>query len=402
MGFEKLSGAWDFFLYSINFPVFKARIGDSSLKTLVFVGEHLPPRIPRMAKWLKRKYKYRIVLLCSHAGYTPAFANNSIDYTFLFRNPVHLRRILRTLPPIWVMHSFAPKSHFGNIAREMLPQVQFIHDMQDVLATYYGTNPETRWLKQELPHEKSCLENADGVISHSMEVNEGFRRYKISKKPPSLFFPLYCDGDSFLNIEKKTGEEIHLVYAGGVAGSHRDAKHYGNTQFGQLIKKLTSQGLHFHIYPSPTNVRADYEEYEILSKENPLFHFHAPVPQEKLSAELSRYHFGLLPFFKELSEQSAAKLKFATTLKLFNYLEAGLPVIVSKDLGFQSWIIERYGAGMGIELRDIESLGNLLRQRDYSIIQQKVIQAREKLSLAKNIHRLDDFYSLVKNSAKPR
>jgi hypothetical protein len=267
--------------------------------------------------------------------------------------------------------------------------------MQDVLATYYGTDPTTRWLQQELPHEKRCLEKADGVISHSMEMNEGFRRYHITEKPPSLFFPLYCDDDVFLDPQKAAGKEIHLVYAGGVAGSHRDPKHYGNTQFAGLIQKLTSQGLHFHIYPSPTNVRADYEEYESIAKENPLFHFHASVSQDKLSAELSQYHYGLLPFFKELSEQSATKLKFATTLKLFNYLEAGLPVIVSKDLGFQSWIVERYDAGMGISLDDITSLGNLLKARDYSVVQQKVIVAREKLSLRQNIGRLENFYLKV-------
>ncbi|HTF02975.1 MAG TPA: hypothetical protein VK826_03085, partial [Bacteroidia bacterium] len=393
IGFEKLSGAWDFLLYALRIPVFTAKIGDSPEKTIVYVGEFLPPRTARMAKWLKRKNKYRTVLLCSRHGYVSAFTNNSFDRTFLFRNAWHLRRILRSLPPIWLMHSFAPKSHFPDVARETLPGVPFIHDMQDVYATYYGTSPALRWLQRELPHEKNCLTYADGVVAHCLEANVGFRRYGITEKPPTLFFPLYCDDDCFIDNAKKISDsEIHLAYAGGVAGSHRDPGHYGNIQFHRLIETLTAQGLHFHIYPSPSNIRADYEEYEALDKTNPRFHFHKPVKQEALAEELSKYHFGILPFFKELSEQSPMKLKYATTLKLFNYLEAGLPVIVSGDLGFQSWLVKRYDFGVVIALADVGILRAKLEAVPDTHFPEQVRRARQTLALSRHVNRLENFY----------
>ena len=250
------------------------------------------------------------------------------------------------------MHGFAPKSYYCNIARKSV-KAPYIHDMQDVYATYYGLHPTLNWLKKELPQERECLEKADGVVAHCLEANVAFRKYGIAKKPPTLFFPLYCDDDFFQEHNKVFNpDEIHLVYAGGVAGSHRNPKQYGNIQFHGLIKTLTEQGLHFHIYPSPGNIRADYEEYEEKAKKNALFHFHEPVAQHDLAKELSKYDFGILPFFKNLSEQSEDKLKYATTLKLFNYLEAGIPIIVSKDINFQAWMVERNGIGFSISFED--------------------------------------------------
>jgi hypothetical protein len=331
------------------------------LPYLLYVCELLPARAGRMAKWVSRTSGDRIVLLCHRDGFIPAFANAGFAQVLLYRNTWHLRRIVKAMPKPKLIHGFAPKSKYPDVARCALqPQgIPYIHDLQDTLVVYYGTDVKPRWLREELPHERACMAGADGLIAHSLEPNEGFRRYGIARKdrPTTLFFPLYCDDDLFVdNVPKVSETEIHLVYAGGVAGSHRDPKHYGNIQFFGLIETLTKQGLHFHIYPSPTNIRADVEEYEALARSNRRFHFHEPVPQERLAGELARYHFGILPFFKELSEQSEAKLKYATTLKLFNYLEAGLPIIVSRDLGYQSWIVERNGVGVAIALKDIPAL----------------------------------------------
>lgn len=334
-------------------------------QALFYVCEMLPARAGRLAKWVHRADGAPIVLLCHRDGFIPGFAEQGFAQVLLFRNAWHLRRLLRALPTPRLVHGFAPKSRYPDVARcAWQPKgVPYIHDLQDTLVVYYGTTPHQRWLRAELPHERACMAGADGLVAHSLEPNEGFRRYGIARKdrPPTLFFPLYCDDDAFVtDVPKIGGTEVHLVYAGGVAGSHRDPRHYGNIQFFGLIRTLTSQGLHFHLYPSPTNIRADVEEYEALAKANARFHFHAPVAQEKLAGELAKYHFGLLPFFKERSEQSDAKLKYATTLKLFNYLEAGLPIIVSRDLGYQSWLVERYRIGIAIALNDVGSLAGIL------------------------------------------
>jgi hypothetical protein len=396
-GVEKISFYLDRMLFMLRAPVKKSK---GAPKTLLFVGEQLPPRIPRMAKWIKAQSDYSITLLCHKRGFVEKFSDPCFDEVFLFRNEWHLKRILRSLQNVELVHGFAPKSYFPNVARRFMNK-PYVHDMQDVYTIYYTQGTDLRWLQKELPHEAECLAQADGIVANSMEINVALRRLNVKQKPGTIFFPLYCD-DAFFRENKKdiTNGEIHLVYAGGVAGSFRNPAQYGNIQFRNLISLLTSQGLHFHIYPSPSNIRADYEEYEKIAKENSYFHFHAPIAQQELSKELNKYHFGLLPFFKDLSEQSDLKLKYATTLKLFNYLEAGIPMAVSPDIIYQNWIAKRYGAGVDLIQADLGQLKKRLEAMEYKVLRENAEKARNLLSLRGNTRRLLAFYSDLLDSRK--
>lgn len=386
------SGMLDAVLYFLRIPPSfpaESRVNDA----LFYVAELLMARAGRMAKWVTRLSGRKVVLLCHTEGFIPEFSEG-FTAIVRYRNAWHLRRLLRALPKPWLIHGFAPKSHYPDVARKAVPDVPYIHDLQDTLVVYYGATPTKRWLRAELPHEKACMANADGVIAHSLEPAEGFRRYGIprSTRPPTLFFPLYCDDDRFITgVPKISDQEIHLVYAGGVAGSHRDPRYFGNIQFFGLIDTLTEQGLHLHIYPSPTTLEADRTEYIELARSYPRFHYHDPVKQEALAGELARYHFGLIPFFVERSDQSPEKLKYATALKLFNFLEAGLPVVVSKDLGFQSWIARRSGAGLVVGSDEIVGLAELFVKFGKGAVE----QGRQDLSLRGNIPRLLHFYEQV-------
>ena len=366
----------------------------SEAPKIVFVGDGMVPRISRMAKWIKRDGRFFTVLITNKIGYVEKFSNREWDGVFLFRNQYHLMRILKQIKGVYLYHGFAPKSFYPDFVRQFVKE-PFLIDMQDVYACYYGLNPGTRWIKAELPHEKNCLQLSDGLIGHSLEPNVALRKYG-KTKPPSLFFPLYCDNDCFRGNEKRPdAENIHFVYAGGVAGSHRDKNHYGSIQFHELIKILDNQHIHFHIYPSPSNFKADYEEYVQIAQISEYFHFHAPVSQEALTAELSKYHFGLLPFFSMHSKQSKDKYKYATSLKLFNYIEAGIPVLVSEDLIYQSWIVRRYHAGISIGKEDLTRIGEVVLRQDYSKLVADLIQQREKIALKVHIPRLLNFYQEV-------
>lgn len=386
------SSTVDVVLYFLRIPPripAEAKVNDA----LFYVAELLMARAGRMAKWVTRLSARKVILLCHTEGFIPEFSEG-FTAIVSYRNAWHLRRLLRALPKPWLIHGFAPKSHYPDVARKAMADVPYIHDLQDTLVVYYGTTPTKRWLRAELPHEKACMAHADGVIAHSLEPAEGFRRYGIprSTRPPTLFFPLYCDDDRFITgVPKISDTEIHLVYAGGVAGSHRDPRYFGNIQFFGLIDTLTKQGLHLHIYPSPTTLDADRTEYMELARSNPRFHYHDPVKQEALAGELARYHFGLIPFFVERSDQSSEKLKYATALKLFNFLEAGLPVVVSKDLGFQSWVAQRSGAGLVVGSDELVGLAELFVKFGKGAVE----QGQQGLSLRGNIPRLLHFYEQV-------
>jgi hypothetical protein len=390
-----MSSVVDWILLLINLPVGSLQgISSSGKKVIIFVGDRVILRSSRIAKWVKRTGDFSTILLCHKLYFVEKFSNDEWDRVLLYRNRFHLLRIIRQLKDVYLFHGFAPSCYYPDLVRQHV-KAPFIIDMQDVYACYYGLNPAIRWIKAELPHEKNCLQFSDGLIAHSLEPNVALRKYgKI--KPPSLFFPLYCDNDYFHANKKSLDiDDIHFVYAGGVASSMRDKAQYGAIQFHDLIRVLSNQHIHFHIYPSPTNFKADYTEYEQMSKYSEYFHFHHSVSQDQLASELNKYHFGLLPFFQINSGQSAEKFKYATTLKLFNYIEAGIPILVSEDLVYQNWMVKRNNAGLTLRQDDIFHLKEFISSIDYDALVARLIGKREEISLKIHIPRLFRFYRQV-------
>jgi hypothetical protein len=393
-----LSSKWDQVLFSLKIPVSEKISFNENKKTIVYLGGNLPARIARIIKWHKRFEDYCAVLVCHKDGFRDKYSNPSIDHVLLFRNEWHLKRILKNLKNVSLIHAFGPKSFYPAVAKKNT-DIPFVYDMQDVLVVYYGLNPPIRWYRNELPHEKYCLENADGLVSHSLEFEEGLRRYGIKNKPQNVFFPLCCDDDV---AENKKGnfdpESIHVVYVGEVAGSFRDSKQFATIQFHYLIEQFSKQKIHLHLYAAPGTLSDDIDEYKNIEKQNPYLHMHPTVHQSKLASELSQYDFGLIPFFFKDTIHSWEKFKYSTSLKLFNYAEAGIPIISTKDIVFQSWIVERYGMGITINKSDIPNLKSIIAKTDYNLLLKNIEKNRPEISLSRHLPRLLEFYKKVTRS----
>jgi len=389
------SSFFDLFPMLMNWPVKNISTQVPEGKIIVFVGGNINPRISRIAKWLTKDPAYKTIFLCHKKGYLEEFSNTRWNQIILFRNKYHLIRIIKQLKNIYLIHGFAVKSYYPDIARKC-HKAKFIMDFQDVFACYYSLPPTAKWLKKELPHEKNCLEKSDGIIAHSLEPWIVYKKYNIRPHPDNIYFPFYCDDESIIDIENKLiPDNISIVYAGGISGSHRKKATHGATQFHKLIGILTNQKIHFHIYPSPASHYTDVDEYKKISQENPYFHIHPSVSTEKLPLELSKYNFGIIPFFLKDSQQSKDKYKHATSLKLFNFIEAGIPVFVSEDITYQSWTLKRYNAGIEINEEDLYRLEEMILSMNYEEMVINLKKSREQLLLSKQIVRLTNFYKRI-------
>jgi len=390
-----LTSAGDFCLYVIPRPPLRLDVPEKA-RVVVYLGGNLPPRIARIAKWLKRTGPHYTVLVCHQDGFRQKYSNDALDRVILFRNRWHLKKILLRLKRVDLIHAFGPKSMYPAAALKASP-APFIYDMQDVLVVYYGLHPPIRWYRGELPHEKYCLSHADGFIAHSLEFQEAVRLYGIrDRKPKNLFFPLGVDDDV---MEDKKGSfdpsNIQIVYIGEVAGSFRDSRQFATIQFHTLARQFAEQGMHLHLYPAPGTFADDINEYRDLARTNPFLHIHDSVHQSALAGELSRYDFGLIPFFFRDTIHSWEKFKYSTSLKLFNYIEAGIPVICSRDIVFQCWIVERYGLGIGIDKEELQNLRNSIARSGYDRLLKSIQENRRRLCISSHIQRVSRFYDEI-------
>ena len=84
--------------------------------------------------------------------------------------------------------------------------------------------------------------------------------------------------------------------------------------------------------------------------------------------------------------------------KMFNYIESGLPVIVTKELEAMANIVKKYQIGICVEYKDIKRLKETLKNIDYEKLQKNVKRAQENLSIGKITKELENFYEeIIKN-----
>jgi hypothetical protein len=125
------------------------------------------------------------------------------------------------------------------------------------------------------------------------------------------------------------------------------------------------------------------------------FHLHESVEQESLSEEISKYDFGVLPFFNRTNGMLNDKRSYATTLKLYNYFESGLPIIIGEDVKFQNYMGKRFGGSIQAKWEDFDNLKSLLQKYNYDNLLELVKKNRQNKSLENNIPKLLDFYKNV-------
>lgn len=383
--------------------------GDSK-QVIVFVTEQARYhfRLMRFAKWLVRQYPAELILISSDIRQSSDLLEEyrrCFSHFFHFRSRPEYRYILKK----YFSHTRLP-FHVSTPPNDLAVEVQrltdnfLFFDPYDVRVIYFGPNGQgcdiswmrRKWIKQDIPDEKKAFESAHGHICRSAENKTAIRKYRYATRASRLFMPDYCDPDSFVHQEPEIlPGEWHIVYVGGVASRKAPPSFYAYMQMHRTIETITSRGIHFHVYYAPSQ-NDDLSDYEAMAKINPRFHWHRPLSQQEMIREISSYHYGIIPFFKEeMGSISPDKFYASTSLKLFNYFEAGLPVLISRDLGHKLMIVRYYQAGLAIGQSDLPQLDKKLSLAPYAALRQNVLHAREQLSLARHISRLYAFYQKV-------
>ncbi len=176
-----------------------------------------------------------------------------------------------------------------------------------------------------------------------------------------------------------------LVHAGQIKSSTSSRRVFGDLHVLPLFAALAGQGLRVTAYAGAMagTLEATLGEYVALARRDPRFCIEPRLPLDALIAALHRRHdFGLLlyPFDDDLAV-GRRHLQTALASKLFAYVAAGLPILVSPELGFMAEFVRSRGLGLVVPRSELASLGHTLDGVDYPRLCDAVRRAQPELCI---------------------
>lgn len=237
--------------------------------------------------------------------------------------------------------------------------------------------------------EKICFKKADGILHKGPDYEIGLLDYKIDV-PSLAVLPGCLDKLCLINKNKKQNKELHLVYAGGPLRSNDRRAH-----FTKIIEKITSQNIHFHTFGKCVDKR-DKILFVEEAKRNKYYHFHNNKRVDELNKEISKYDYGISPDFYDPSIINPLHPKVSVANKVFNYIEAGIPIIISEDSEYMSDIVKGKGIGFVINYNDLENIKDKIKNQNYEKFVKNVLKTQKKFSWSGQfLKELENFYKKI-------
>ncbi len=379
---------------------------DSPDKTIVFCCRSFNLNQTKLVSALRDKgYSTILITFASLISGSVDIASASplFDYIYLPASYAEYRNVMRNISPTcfhYTGHMFY--CHDAMLAR-LYCHVPFVFEYNDMTSVAF--KPEAyRKLKGEEAGEiefwceRFVLENADGILYKDSDeaFDDLHRRYNIGA--PSLQFQTYV---SQTHHHAMTGDEVsderplRLVYAGGVHGNAdlRNDGYYLTRSLLDIASVLTRQGFQFDIYNSYDPNGSGFEDFCSLSERDPLFNYHTPVPAEELPAVLLDYDYAWygLDFSRAVASGKFYHNCFGS--KFWSYVEAGLPIIISKEHGYMAKLAADLGIGITFGMEDLPELGRLIARYDYREMKENLKKVQREYSMEGQIDRLLAFYA---------
>lgn len=380
-------------------------------KKVIFIEPKPTVYIYRIARALKLTGRYETVLVCfsnvdkdffSKAfdnfyilewSHKPTFANFIDFFKKLFgkRGRTFFKKLKEMRPYIFQVTGTDLFSLVAMFYLKKTPIIYFTYDTwsADKRNFFFTKNPGFKGCFQKL-FEKICFKLADGVLHKGQPGTLKLIGYDLNI--PDLSFVPGCLDEWICPIKKKRqGREIHLGYAGAPWPSEA-----GLIPFSEVIKNLTIQKLHFHVFGDFIN-KEEKKMFSKKVKENQYFHMHEKERTDKLNERLSKYDYGAILCFYDSSLDPLLLEKLVTN-RFFNYIESGLPIIVPKQFKFMANIVNNNKIGFSIGRKDLKNLKKIIMRQDYKKMRDNMKKVQEKFRLSRKIKELEKFYDEIAKS----
>jgi hypothetical protein len=276
-----------------------------------------------------------------------------------------------------------------------------IFDPYDNVFSICDTLEQDALRRQQIMVQTFCLRKADAIVCRDMQTAYRRKETMLGRGKPLILFPEYCWND--VDLPERRGDgEVHIAQAGYMGLETR-----GEVDDGSFLiyEKLVNAGCHLHIYmhpnyPPPGNPEFHqiFCDYLALGERTRRVRIYQTIGPHQLCGELSRFDFGascnnVLTFPVEKITHNLKRYPFCGSSRMFDYLDAGLGLILHRQLSFMWRTFQPYGIALDATeiLASADPRAMLAQKPDRSVFQ----KARENLSIDRNIHRLTKFYEAV-------
>ncbi|MFH1884624.1 MAG: hypothetical protein ABIL62_18155 [Planctomycetota bacterium] len=337
----------------------KAPSISEQLLTIVFVTGEARVREAKLAYALKLS-GFKVVLLHKNNARYGEKERTYFDRIIQFENLWDALHMIDEIKPDAV-HLFANYDSLYYFPIVGLARCPVVYDPYDVIIGMFNSEHDFHFLHKWA--EKFCIEHSDQICARSLELVVSKREFGYRLRNV-IYFPDYCWKKP--QKQKLPHQGVHIVYCGGVYPEDRYPREkFGYGQFLDIVRSLTNQSIHFHIYPasglSPDAFDNFFRIYIEEADQNHYFHFHRSLPHSALMQEISHYDFALHVFGiavdNELGWYTESKPRYSPSNRLFDYMEAGLPIVIHSGLHGRG-LVRHYG--IAVEAKHLDNLAQIL------------------------------------------
>lgn len=250
-------------------------------------------------------------------------------------------------------------------------KIPYIYEPYDFF--YDSTNAST--IKEQI----IIMDNATKIISrYDRNVLHTYEKhgYYVEEKNVLEFFD-YCTEDNFTHNSIKSS--LSIIHAGYISALNKPKKSHAYSQFDTVALSLSKQKISFDFYTSlwSDDFKTVKETYcDTIKQAKGYFTIHQSLSQPLLQKSISSYMYGSYLTDTKEYQQDSATTAYPIGNKVFTYLEAGLPIIVTNNSPAVATLVKKYNIGICIDA--IDTLTQELETVNYSTLVKNVLKHREK------------------------
>lgn len=255
---------------------------------------------------------------------------------------------------------------------------------------------------QLLAQQEFIYTHAAGIIYKDAPETLDFLEKKNNYRPPALFQlpvvnPIYFHQNQRKSKFSEKDGRIHVVFPHGLHNNPLLETFFDHRTLFKTIEILNDQGIHFTIYNSLDATGQGYEDYIELSENNDLFDYCFCVPFYEFLPILGRYDFGWISYdFKNINRFSYY-IKTTMGKKIFPYINAGLPTLVSPELEHMCRYVVDNGIGIPVSSNEWADLHTILNAFDMNRFYENLDIVRQDLNIDRQAERLASFLGEIHN-----